>query len=161
MAFMLDTCTINRILDGEVGNEWSLRGDIFVTDIQFQEILDTRDEDRRDFLFAGLMSLRPLVIRPSKITGWYDGGGDEFDTGERLPRGTIPAAYYSSVPISFGNYVQVIARRLPANRKRPENPLRDGFIAETALLAGMTLVTADRKLAAEAQMFGVHAELIV
>jgi len=51
MAFMLDTSTINRILDDHVGNEWSLRGDIFVTDIQLQEILDTRDPDRRSFLF--------------------------------------------------------------------------------------------------------------
>jgi len=160
MAFMLDTSAINRILDGAVGNEWPLRGDIFVTDIQLQEILDTPDPNRRDFLFGGLMSLRPNVIRPGDMFQFYDGSGDDFDTGERLPRGPIPEWYYASVPLSFGRIVPLIARRLPANRKRPENPLRDGFIAEAALLGGMTLVTADRNLAAEAEIFGVLVELI-
>jgi len=46
------------------------------------------------------------------------------------------------------------------NRRRPENPLRDGFIAEVALLGGMTLVTADRNLATEVRIFGVPVELI-
>jgi hypothetical protein len=65
--FMLDTCVINLILDGEVGNEWSVRGSNFVTDIQFQEILDTRDELRRRFLFQGLLALEPAVIRPTDL----------------------------------------------------------------------------------------------
>jgi predicted nucleic acid-binding protein len=160
MPFMLDTNVINRILDGEVENEWPLRGDIFVTDIQLQEILDTRDPNRRDFLFGGLKSLRPNVIRPRDMFQLYDGSGDDFDTGDRLPRGAIPEWYYANVPLSFGRIVPLIARRLPANRKRPVNPLRDGFIAEAALLGGMTLVTADRNLAAEAEMFGVHVERV-
>jgi hypothetical protein len=46
MDFMLDTCVISRILDGQIGNEWSLRGRNFVTDIQLQEILDTKDPAR-------------------------------------------------------------------------------------------------------------------
>ena len=157
MAFMLDTSTINRILDDHVGNEWSLRGDIFVTDIQLQEILDTRDPDRRSFLFSGLMNLRPNVIRPRDMFQLYDGSGEDFDTGERLPRLTIPEVYYASVPLAFGRMVPLIAGRLPANRKRPENPLRDSFIAEAAFLGGMTLVTADRNLAAEARVFGVSS----
>jgi hypothetical protein len=32
MDFMLDTSALNPILDGQVGNEWSLRGRNFVTD---------------------------------------------------------------------------------------------------------------------------------
>jgi hypothetical protein len=157
---MLDTSAINRILDGDVGNEWSVRGGIFVTDIQLQEILDTANPDRRSFLFGGLMNLRPNVIRPRDMFQLYDGSGDDFDTGERLPQGTIPEWYYASVPLSFGRIVPLIARRLPANRNKPWNPLRDGFIAEAALLGGMTLVTEDRNLAAGAQTFGVPVELI-
>ncbi len=53
----------------------------------------------------------------------------------------------ASIPLSFGRIVPVIAGALPANRKRPENPLRYGFISEAALLFGMTLVTADTRLA--------------
>jgi hypothetical protein len=160
MPFMLDTSAINRILDRAVENEWPPRGDIFVTDIQFQEMLDTRDPTRRNFLFKGLMSLRPNVIRPRDMFRLYDGSGEDFDTGERFPRSTVTEWHYASVPLSFGRMVPVIARRLPTNRKRPENPLRDGFIAESALLGGMTLVTADRNLAAVAQMLSVPVELI-
>ncbi len=106
------------------------------------------------------MNLRPNVIRPRDIFQLYDGSGDDFDTGMRLPRGAIPEWYYDSVPLSFGRIVPLIARRLPANPRKPENVLRDGFIAEAALLGEMTLVTADRKLAAESQLFGLPVELI-
>jgi hypothetical protein len=44
----------------------------------------------------------------------------------------------------------------PRNQKRPANSLRDGFIAEAALFNGMTLVTADRNLAAETGIFGAE-----
>jgi predicted nucleic acid-binding protein len=46
------------------------------------------------------------------------------------------------------------------SRKRLENPLRDGFIAEAALLNDMTLVTADTRLAQSARMLGADVELI-
>jgi hypothetical protein len=39
------------------------------------------------------------VIRPSELSLWYDGGGNDFDTGARLPWGTIPEAH-SRVPLS-------------------------------------------------------------
>ena len=54
----------------------------------------------------------------------------------------------------------MIAFGYPVNRKRTGNRLRDGFIAEAALLGGMILFTADRKMAAQAEMFGVPVELI-
>ena len=154
---MLDTCIVNRILDGKVDNEWSLRGDIFVTDIQLQEILDTRDPSRCNFLFRGLLALRPHVIRPSELPQLYD-CGQNFDTGERLP--SSMEVHTASMPLSLGRFVPLIARRLPAKSKCPQNPLRDGFIAEAALLYGMTLVTADRRLSEAAAMFGLHVELI-
>jgi hypothetical protein len=40
-GFMLDTSAINRVHDG-LGCEWSLRGPLYVTDIQLQEIAQTR-----------------------------------------------------------------------------------------------------------------------
>jgi len=128
-----------------------------VTDIQLQEILDTRCPGRRDFLLQGLFALRPIVIRPSELPQLYD-CGQEFDTGERFPRSM--AVVTASMPLSFGNFVPLIANGLPANQKRPWNPLRDGFIAETALLNGMTLVTADERLSEAAAMFGLRVELV-
>jgi hypothetical protein len=158
MNFMLDTCVINRILDGQIGNEWSLRGKNFVTDIQLQEILDTRNAPRRNYLLRGLLALRPGVIRPTELPQMFDGGAG-FDTGERFPVGS-EVWHRDSIPLSFGRVVPVIARALPANRNRPENLLRDGFIAEAALLNEMTLVTADTRLAHSARMLGVEVELI-
>jgi hypothetical protein len=73
MPFMLDTCAINRIFDGSAGNEWSLRGDIFVTDIQLHKILDTANPIRRDYLFSRLIDLRPKVIRPRDMFQMLDG----------------------------------------------------------------------------------------
>src|SRR5271155_2404035 len=118
MDFMLDTCVINRVLDGQVGNEWSLRGRNFVTDIQLQEILDTKDLARRDYLFYGLIALRPGVIRPTELPQLFD-GDEGFDTGERFPMGS-EVWHHPSIPLSFGRIVPVIARALPPNRKRPE-----------------------------------------
>jgi hypothetical protein len=158
--FMLDTSAINRILDDEVENEWPMRGDILVTDIQLQEILETPDTVRRNFLFQGLLNLHPNVIRPSEMAMWYDGSGDDFDTGGRFPW-TVPEVSFTSVPLAYGRVVPVIGRRLSANPKRMKNRLRDGYMAEAALLGGMTLVTADHKLANEVRKLGGYVELIV
>ena len=159
MDFMLDTSAINWILDGKAHNEWPLRGRNFVTDIQLQEVLDTRNDERRGYLFNGLLALKLNVIRPSEMRQLFD-QGQNFDTGERFVLGMATVWHRSSFPPSFGNYVSVIAAELPFNKHRPANPLRDGFIAETALLNGMTLVTADRRLAAVARFFGVVVEEI-
>ena len=159
MVFMLDTCVINRILDGRVGNEWSLRGDNFVTDIQLQEILDTKDPARRRTLLYGLIELHPNVIRPTDAPQWLD-GGEKFDTGERFLTGMGTVWHTASIPEAFGCIAPVVARALPANSKRPENPLRDGFIVEAAMLYGMTLVTADTKLGRVARRLGIDVELV-
>lgn len=156
---MLDTSALNRILDGKVGNEWPLRGRNFVTDIQLQEVLDTPDENRRQYLLYGLVALQLNIIRPTEMRQLFDVGRN-FDTGERFLTGMGTVWHRSSFPLSFGNYVQAIASDLPANKRRPENPLRDGFIAEAALLNRMTLVTADRRLAEIARTFGAAVERI-
>jgi hypothetical protein len=86
-------------------------------------------------------------------------GAEEFDTGERFPMGS-DVWHRTGIPLSFGRLVPVIAGALPPNRKRPQNPLRDGFIAEAALLNGLTLVTADTYLAPVARALGVPVEFI-
>jgi len=156
---MLDTCVINRILDCQVGNEWSLRGRNFVTDIQLQEVLDTSNDARRKFLTYGIAALHLNIIRPTEMPQLFD-VGNYFDTGERFMTGMGQVWYRKAFPLSFGNYVSAIAGNMPKNRRRPENPLCDGFIAESALLNGMTLVTADRRLAEIAREFGTDVEHI-
>lgn len=159
MDFMLDTNVLNRIIDGKLSNEWSLRGRTFVTDIQLQEVFDTSNDERRGCLFRGLLALQLNVIRPSDVPQIFD-RGQNFDTGERFMLGMGTVWHLGAFPLSFGNYVPVIADGLPPNKRRPENRLRDGFIAESALLNGMTLVTADQRLAAAARTFGALVEEI-
>ena len=95
-------------------------------------MLDTCDDARRR-------------IRPTENPQLF-AVGQKFDTGERFLTGMGTVWYRNAFPLSLGNYVPAIASDLPANKRRPVNPLRDGFIAETALLNRMTLVTADRRL---------------
>jgi hypothetical protein len=159
MDFMLDTSAINRMLDCQIDNEWSLRGRNFVTDIQLQEILNTSDPARRDYLFYGLMAMSLNVIRPTDMLQLFDCGMN-FDTGERFMTGMGTVWHTGSMLLSFGNIVPIVAAELPRNRKRPENPLRDGFIAEAAFMYGMTLVTADGRLAGAAEALGVRVEHI-
>jgi len=159
MDFMLDTCVINRILDGHVSNEWSLRGRNFVTDIQLQEILDTTDNARRNYLFQGLLAMQLNVIRPTEIPQLFD-CDREFDTGERFTTGMATVWYCTAFSLSFGTFTSAIAAELRPSGRRPKNPLRDGFIAEVALLNEMTLVTADHGLATISRPFGIAVEEI-
>ena len=156
---MLDTNVLNRVIDGRLSNEWPPRGGTFVTDIQLQEVLDTSSDERRGHLFRGLLALQLNVIRPSEMPQLFD-QGQNFDTGERFMLGMATVWHRSAFPLSFGNYAPAIADNLPPNKRRPANPLRDGFIAEAALINGMTLVTADQHLAAAARSFGVMVEEI-
>jgi len=84
------------------------------------------------------------------------GGNSIQESG--FPGGIAVAT--GGIPLSFGNIVPLIASRLPANRKRPWNPLRDGFITEAALLYGMILVTADERLGDAARSVGLRVEII-
>jgi|SRR5580658_4748864 hypothetical protein len=118
MDFMLDTSALNRILDGQVDNEWSLRGRNFVTDIQLQEVLDTSDYARRQYLLHGLVALHLNIIRPTEMPQLFDVGRN-FDTGERFLTGMGTVLYRNVFPLSFGNYVSVIASDLPPNKRRP------------------------------------------
>jgi hypothetical protein len=62
-GFMLDTSAINRILDWQQC-EWSLRGPLYVTQIQLHEIAQTHDTARRASLLNAFTNLRLTVIRP-------------------------------------------------------------------------------------------------
>ena len=58
-GFMLDTSAINRIHDWQQC-PWSLRGPLYVTDIQLQELSHTPDPDRRASLLS-LGRVMPLI----------------------------------------------------------------------------------------------------
>jgi len=114
-GFMLDTSALNRIHDG-LGCEWSLRGPLYVTDIQLQEIAQTRDPGRRASLLEAFFSLRPTVIRPLGVifmpeyfgfSSYCDAGITLSDENYPLPIGRmmphIAAALGSRMDKQFGD----------------------------------------------------------
>ncbi len=149
-GFMLDTSAINRIHDWQQC-PWSLRGPLYVTDIQLQELSHTSDPDRRASLLAAFMSLQPTVIRPQgrvfnpEFFGFseYFGGGFTLDDED-----------YS---LSLGRVMPLIAAAMGS---RVEKYFPDALIAEAALTSNLTLVTADRRLAKVGRSFGAHIEEI-
>ena len=139
---MLDTSAINRIHDaGEC--EWLLRGPLYVTEIQLQEIAQTHDPDRRASLLATFMSLRPTVVRPQGrvFNPEFFGGGFTLDDED-----------YS---LSLGRVMPLIAASMGS---RVEKYFPDALIAEATLTSNLTLVTADRRLARVGRSFGTRVE---
>jgi len=149
-GFMLDTSAINRIHDWQQC-PWSLRGPLYVTDIQLQEIAQTRDPDRRASLLGAFMSLRPTVLRPQGrvFNPEYFGFTSFFDGGF-----TLDDEDYS---LGLGRVMPLIAASMGS---RAEKYFSDALIAEAALTSTLTLVTADRRLAKVGRSFGAHVEEI-
>lgn len=138
-GLMLDTSAISRVCDRHA-DALALVSDsrCFVTDIQLKELFRTPDVERRERLKETLLELNVRVIRPDvRSGGFYDG-----DVGAVRP---------------LGRLWPVIA----ANQKgRFKRNIHDSLIAETARIHGLTLVTADKGLAAVARKFGVSVSLI-
>jgi hypothetical protein len=149
-GFMLDTSAINRVHDWHEC-PWSLRGPLYVTDIQLQEISRTRNPERRASLLAAFMSLRPTVVRPRGriFDPEFFGFTEFFDGGF-----TLDDEDYS---LSIGRVMPLIARSIGS---RVEKHFPDALIAEAALTSNLTLVTADRRLAKVGRSFGAHVEEI-
>ena len=149
-GFMLDTSAINRIHDWQQC-EWSLRGPLYVTEIQLQELAQTRDPDRRASLVGAFMSLRPTVLRPQGRVFMPEAFGftDYFEGGFGMPD--------EDYGLSLGRVMPLIAASMG---RRAEKHFSDALIAEAALTSNLTLVTADRRLARAAREFGAHVEQI-
>lgn len=138
-GFMLDTSAISRICDRH-DDALALIADIpcFVTDIQLQELFRTPDFQRRERLKETILNWNIRVLRADVSSG----GFDEDDVGEGRPLGRLWPA---------------IAANQRGGFKRNIN---DALIAETARIHNLTLVTADKGLAAVSRKFGVSVSLI-
>jgi len=148
-GFMLDTSALNRIHDWRQC-EWSLRGSLYVTEIQLQEIAQTRNPDRRASLLEAYRSLRLIVIRPMGLV--------------MVPEFFGFANYYRRGLTQSKDYPRFLDNTMPhiasAMGSKVEKHYPDALIAETALNTNLTLVTADRRQARVGRDFGTHVEEI-
>ena len=149
-GFMLDTSAINRIHDWEQC-EWSLRGPLYVTEVQLQEIAQTRDPERRASLLAAYRSLRLTVIRPMGLVMVPE----FFGFASYYPRGLTQSD--EDYPRPIGRAMTHIAAAMGS---KLEKHYPDALIAEAALNTNLTLVTADRRQARVGREFGAHVEEI-
>jgi len=134
-----------------MGCEWSLRGPLYVTDIQLQELAQTPDPDRRDSLVGAFAGLRPTIIRPSglEFVPEYFGFSSYYDAGRIFDDEDYPRPIGKISPHIAATLGSKVERHYP-----------DALIAEAALMRNLTLVTADRTLAKVARGFGIYVEQI-
>jgi predicted nucleic acid-binding protein len=143
MGFLLDTSAVNRICDGAAVADLESRP-VYITDLVLLELSRTRDAARREDLLAVLKRLGPGgILRGDDPLAAHHTAIDDFD---------IP---YDTPALSLGRPFPLITRAIGSNFQAH---WRDGLIVQAAMMHGLTLVTADKKQAEAARMFGVSVE---
>jgi predicted nucleic acid-binding protein len=141
VGFLLDTSAINRICRRQANaDRWR---PAFITDVVLRELCATQDRGLRRQLLGVLDGrLGPGgILRSEGPIGHYGAG----------------AALGHHQPLRLGRIFPLITRAIGSSFRRH---WRDGFIAQVAIQYGLTLVTADRKLARAAREFGATVEFI-
>ena len=156
-GFMLDTSIVNRIHERRVNaGRWTLRGPIYVTDIQLQEIAQTPNPEKRHALLRTLLSLGCNIIRPGQsiLNGselgleYQHGPGCENEFDQPVDE------------LALGRWIPCMVARLPGGPRRLANRFRDAFIAQAAAGNRLTLVTSDRKQSEAAIANGIAVDFI-
>ena len=124
-GYVFDTNVFNDILDEKVDISIFSRLTLFVTHIQHDELMHTKDEIRRDQLLSIFSQLDPSVGPTESFIIGYSRLG-----GAKLGDGTI--------------YLKILSQ-LDGLKKKPNNRC-DALIGEAALKNHLILVTKDNNL---------------
>jgi predicted nucleic acid-binding protein len=126
-GYMFDTNIFNAILDGGIDiHQLNHDNAYFVTHIQFDELQNTRNDERRN----QLIQIFTLIAPTSTPTETFI-----LDVS-RLGKAKLGD---SQIYTDIKNY-------LDSRNNSKENNIQDALIAETAILQNLTLVTNDRHL---------------
>ena len=138
MPYLLDTNIFNRLIDGTMRLD-NLPADavLYATHIQIDEINRTRDHERRAQLALRFASVRPTVL-PTESAVW-------------------DVSRWDHAKWSDGQLLEQLKQRLDTRNKAKSNNIQDALIAEVAIANGLTLLTADRDLAAVVSELGGSA----
>jgi predicted nucleic acid-binding protein len=135
MLFVVDTCIINKLIDGKMNlDDLPPNSSFFASHIQIDEINKTQDSERRAQLFLKFTEVIPKII-PTKSAVWDVSRWDQAELSDGM----------------LYNYLKQSLDFL--NKSKPNN-VSDTLIAETAIVNGYTLLTSDRHLAEVAQKYG-------
>jgi predicted nucleic acid-binding protein len=126
--YMFDTNIFNKILDGKIDtNFFKMKGKFYVTHIQYDEIINTVNEKRRQ----ELIDIFYLIEQ------------------EKIPTETFVLDYsrLDEGKLSNGTLYQIILNELnEKNPGREASNIRDALIAETCIKNNIILVTNDNTL---------------
>jgi len=142
-GYMLDTVVFNSVAKGRLA--WVAGHEVFTTHVQRDELMRTSDFAIRDRLLEAFKVIDPTSL-PTDTAIWDDSRWDE--------------AKWSSEDGMCERLLMRIVELDKESGKKPRDPLnpsRDARIAETAIKAGLTLVTDDANLAQAATEQGGHA----
>ena len=128
MDLMLDTVIFNRVLDGKINLSMLNKHIIYATHIQYDELSNTKNEDRRQGLLQVFKRIDPnRSSTESFITGTSRCGGAR---------------------VGDGNLYTDIRTKLDSKNNCKQNNVNDALIAETSIKNKFTLVTDDNDLIA-------------
>lgn len=136
MKYVVDTCLINKLVDGQVlPEELPTDGDFIAAHIQIDEINRTKDEDRRARLFLKFaQTIDQVVPTESFVIGTSRIGEGKHSNGEGYA---------------------LIKRELDALNGDKASNVQDALIAEIAMKNGFVLLTCDYDLYHVAQVHDI------
>lgn len=128
MAYVVDTNIFNMIADGTLSkDELPSNAPLVVTHVQLDEIVRTKDEDRRAHLLAVFKDVATAAIPTATFIAGYSQAG--------------------MASVSNGTVYNAIRRDLDALNNSKRSNFADALIAEATIANRCTLLTADRDLA--------------
>jgi hypothetical protein len=139
-GYMLDTTVFNHILEGHFGRANLPPGNYFATPVQWKQIVNTPDPQKRAQRVGMFTEIDPKLLPPS-TPAWYSG------------------------PASIGGLYEPLQARLKElDKKSGKRPRGDGrradvLIAETAILRHLVLITGDGNLVTVVKENGGQAYL--
>jgi predicted nucleic acid-binding protein len=135
MKYIVDTCIINKLIDGLIEpDELPSDGDFVASHIQIDELNRTKDEERRGRLFLVFAKTIDQIV-PTEST-------------------VIGVSRLDECKISDGVLLETLRNQLDAKNGGKANNSEDALIAEIAVENGYTLLTADYDLSEVAKANG-------
>lgn len=141
MKYLLDTSAINRILDERLDiSELPPNSEYAITHLQIDEINNTKNSDRRARLSLMQSQIRPELIQTNTLV--------------------VDISRVDHAKLGNGKIYKEILNELECAKSSKENNIRDALIAETAIVNGYCLLTADNALADAAEKNGCMVQRI-
>lgn len=135
MKYVVDTCIINKLVDGLIDSiNLPADGEFVASHIQYDELSSTKDKSRRAILLQKFSEVINQDV-PTETT-------------------ICGLSRIGQCRLSDGNLFESLKNRLDSLNKRKENNIQDALIAEVAITNGYRLLTADCHLSEVAKQHG-------